>query len=206
MAAPNQRATAKAPEATSTRSIADFTAQVLLRNLGEKCLEIREVLQVNARDQLPKAPQNGAIDIRRLTYIYPLICRDTSDMNYHYTSAGRLFSATLAGAPVTVRDLMVSVPIYLAALENSFTDTSSFLACFNAREKELARGAISLSNTEIRLAARWKKAHTDADQDARKSLSAPKDKEFVLVLAAAQPFNLAEPLFISAESPFTAIV
>lgn len=101
---------------------------------------------------------------------------------------------------------MVSVPIYLAALESSFPDTASFLACFNAREKELTRGATSLSNTELRLAARWTKAHTDADLEARKTLSAPQDKEFVLVLAAAHLFHSAESPFISTESPFTAIV
>ena len=127
-------------------------------------------------------------------------------MKQHYTSASGLFSATVAGAPVTLKDLMVSAPMYLAALESHFTDTASFLACFNAREKELARGATSLSHTEVRLAARWKKAHADSDLDARKSLSAPEDKVFVLVLAAANPLNSAEPPFISAESPFTAVV
>ncbi|MGJ7609251.1 hypothetical protein ACSFA7_33300 [Variovorax sp. LT1R20] len=129
-------------------------------------------------------------------------------MDQHYQSAGRLFSATVTGASVTLKDLMVSVPIYLAALESSFTDTESFLACFNARKKELARGPSNLSNTELRLAARWQKAHTDADFDARKSLSAPKDKEFSLVLAAAHSRSSAESPFpfISTGSPFTVTV
>lgn len=115
------------------------------------------------------------------------------------TSAGRLFSATVAGAPVTVKDLMVSAPLYLASLESNFQDAEIFLACFNAREKERVDGEFSLTNQEGRLAARWKKAHIDADRDARKWLSDPTNKEFVVTVMSAPPY-------ISAASPFTSSV
>lgn len=96
------------------------------------------------------------------------------------TSGGRLFSVTVVGAPLLLKDSMVAAHTYVMALEDEFPDAATLLACFFARRKELKEGELNLSDGEVRLAARWRKAEAIADRAARPALSNPKRQKFLV--------------------------
>ena len=104
-------------------------------------------------------------------------------MNGLTTSAGQLLSASVAGTPATVSDLMFSAHLYLTTLERQFGSADALVASFHARQKELRAGGTDLARTELRLVTKWKNAHAHADHKARVTLSDPDNQEFVIVLA-----------------------
>ena len=96
------------------------------------------------------------------------------------TSGGRLFSVTVVGAPLHLKDTMVAAQTFLMTLEGEFPDAVTLLACFFGRRKEIEKGELNLTDGELRLAARWKKAEAIADRAARPALSDPKKQKFLV--------------------------
>lgn len=96
------------------------------------------------------------------------------------TSGGKLFTVTVVGAPACLKDTMVAAHIFAVNLECHFPDAVTLLACLFAHQKQLS--GQDLTDGEVRLATRWKKAEAEADKAARPALSNPKKQKFSLVL------------------------
>jgi len=109
-----------------------------------------------------------------------------SGMNGLTTSSGQLVSASVAGAPPTVKDMMLSAHLYLTTLERFFVSVDAMVASYVAHEKELQYGGKCLSRVELALVRSWKKAHRKADRIARPMLSDPGNQQFVLILAGRE--------------------
>lgn len=99
------------------------------------------------------------------------------------TAGGRLFSATVEGAPTTLRDAMVAAPLYVRLLEEDFSSAELLLLCFRAWRDD-AQGPVNLCDQQLERVRRWAAAHARAGEVAEQWLSDPDRQSFRFQLAA----------------------
>lgn len=98
------------------------------------------------------------------------------------TAGGRLFSATVEGAPTTLSDAMVAAPLYVRLLEEDFS-SAELLLCFRAWRDD-AQGRVNLCDQQLERVRRWAAAHARAGEVAKQWLSDPDRQSFRFQLAA----------------------
>lgn len=99
------------------------------------------------------------------------------------TAGGRLFSATVEGAPTTLRDAMVAAPLYVRLLEEDFACAEQLLLCFRAWRDD-TQGPVNLCDQQLARVRRWAAAHARAVATAQQWLSDPDRQAFRFQLAA----------------------